>query len=521
MIFSLLFLLFIQFIRSKNVYLNSITGLDDPSYGNSSHPFRSINFAINQTQPDFSNSSKTDTIFFYLTGTFNTSLDGDISIHNAFAPLVFLGPAKIVHTTFTSRQRLFTFTYTNVSFILIDFSRSPVASEYENPSDCSQVGGAIRISALSHLLLKHSKFTGFCSELSGGIISIESNTQAEIVNTTFFSSHSVSADYRSNGGALFIQNSKTNISNSEFISNTVFQQGGAIHIDSSVVDITTSRFDSNIAGSQTENDDNGGGAIYQTANSNVSISESYFGDNIGDSGGAIFVDDGFLDLQTTDFYANVVGFYGPALFLQNIVGLPFSAKALVQFNNFSCNTLLTNPILPITPSPNDTQVPSSVFSASNNFLWNSSCVSSGWNFLSCPQGMGQSDLPHYNDLVCVQCRPGTSSNSTNLHCDLCAAGSFSNTDGALACQLCPADSFQPSTGATECTYCLGASVGATSCVDGNDGSLSTNSPDSSDPAKISMAVVISILGLALVSFGVYHYRYRKRPLLEQEHGIME
>lgn len=67
---------------------------------------------------------------------------------------------------------------------------------------------------------------------------------------------------------------------------------------------------------------------------------------------------------------------------------------------------------------------------------------------------------------CGQCKPGFFSGTTDRICRLCAAGSFSSTQGSFSCTLCPLSTFSDKKGSTACKRCPSGTFslpGATQC----------------------------------------------------------
>ena len=166
--------------------------------------------------------------------------------------------------------------------------------------DGSKTGGAIAIATLGNVLLDNNNYTRNFATGGGAIYYINpssdmlneniSENACLIINNSKFDSNGFSSmDYSADGGAIYLESGSNNIiDNSEFVNNRGLN-GGAVALNGvdnkSNLTIINSKFDSN--GVPTRNNDGEGGAIAIDTMGNVSINNSEFTRNHGESGAAI------------------------------------------------------------------------------------------------------------------------------------------------------------------------------------------------------------------------------------------
>jgi predicted outer membrane repeat protein len=140
-------------------------------------------------------------------------------------------------------------------------------------------GGVIALVGQSHIIITSSNFTQNHAVDAGGVISCLQQSNISICNSTFTNSSTTA----SSGGVLHIHNGTLILRDSNFTHNRAQESGGVIDAHhSSVLIIICSTFDSNVA--KTSH----GGALYLTQDSNSSIINSIFEENMAEkSGGGI------------------------------------------------------------------------------------------------------------------------------------------------------------------------------------------------------------------------------------------
>ena len=166
-----------------------------------------------------------------------------------------------------------------------------------------------------------------------------------------------------NGGALYLHETTLSIKNCNFTGNTTNESGGAIYSDNSIVEITGSTFSTNTATGDTVDVD-GGGAIYSTSGSSLTINNCEFNSN-GDLsncqyGGAIYARGGseiiitgstfdgnksngkggailfwgcLVDIYDSDFTGNQCNSTGGAMFMY---GYGFPVSVLTDVSIWRC-----------------------------------------------------------------------------------------------------------------------------------------------------------------------------------------
>ena len=149
----------------------------------------------------------------------------------------------------------------------------------------------------------NSEFTNISSKNSGGVCAYQSEISIEECD---FSDISCSADYYSNGGAVFLNYCDVFISKSSFTNNSATNYGGALYLSSCRGSVENSCFSANTINST--NFYVYAGALY-SSNGNINVSNCIFTDNsiCGDvyvKGGAIALFDGNSSLVNCTFTSN-------------------------------------------------------------------------------------------------------------------------------------------------------------------------------------------------------------------------
>ena len=178
--------------------------------------------------------------------------------------------------------------------------------------NCKAVaGGAIQLLGNNTLDINGSTFSNNVAKIGGAICSLKDSGLINIKNAKFENNktENISQYYTMNGGAIY-SNSKLNIENSEFKNNIALNHGGAI-ASFADVEINGSTFSDNFAGKN-------GGAIYSSANK-LDIKRSTFKNNgmfeteqgkyITSQGGAIYANTN-LTIEESNFSNNVSRFGG-------------------------------------------------------------------------------------------------------------------------------------------------------------------------------------------------------------------
>ena len=172
------------------------------------------------------------------------------------------------------------------------------------------VGGAIALESGSTGQLKDTTVTGAGAELEGGAIELRNGGKLTIKRSTF-EGNEVDQNADIEGGAIRTREGKLVISDSAFIDNKVTAGGsgndtskGAIFAGHKI-DIKRSLFSGNTANGPIATANVSGGAIHYLAGENSKIVNSTFFDNdTGESGGAIFTNAGKLEVIHSSFLAN-------------------------------------------------------------------------------------------------------------------------------------------------------------------------------------------------------------------------
>ncbi|WP_461463248.1 beta strand repeat-containing protein, partial [Methanobrevibacter sp.] len=193
------------------------------------------------------------------------------------------GTITIINSTFNNNKA------NNGGVIQIWSGSGNITNSTFNNNTAKEGGGAIRISRGSGNIT-NSTFNNNTANSIGGAILI-SNSNGTITNSTFNNNTAIN-----DGGAIHITSSNSNITNSTFNNNTAFDEGGAIEIFDSNVTIINSTFNNNTA-------INDGGAI-EILDKNVTIINSTFNNNTASAGGAIFYENGTLNVNTSKFTDN-------------------------------------------------------------------------------------------------------------------------------------------------------------------------------------------------------------------------
>ena len=151
-------------------------------------------------------------------------------------------------------------------------------------------GGAI-YSIAGTVNIENSIFYHNVANDYGGAIACEYNYGLNIKNTIFEHCYSL----RNAGGAIYIREAKTNISNSTFKYNKATFGGAICDLDTSL-EITDSAFYNNTAAYD-------GGAIYKMYG-NITINSSNFNENYAKNGGGLLIDNSTLILNNNEIYNN-------------------------------------------------------------------------------------------------------------------------------------------------------------------------------------------------------------------------
>lgn len=164
-------------------------------------------------------------------------------------------------------------------------------------------GGAIYASYSAIHVDKSRIYSNFAKKDGGGLWLSQTNTT--ITDTDFYDNES-----NANGGAISDYRSLTlSMLNVKMERNVGRQSGGAISLDRSKLVLFWAKFDGNRA---RQND---GGAIYDSGDSTIAIDESNFLHNYAKRhGGGIFVKQSFLSTAHTKFEQNVADGQGGAIY---------------------------------------------------------------------------------------------------------------------------------------------------------------------------------------------------------------
>ena len=155
----------------------------------------------------------------------------------------------------------------------------------------AKYGGAI-YSIAGTVNIEDSVFFHNSADNYGGAIACEYNYGLNIKNTIFEHCYSL----KNAGGAIYLREAKTNISNSTFRYNKATFGGAICDLENSI-EITNSTFNSNAA-------DYSGGAIYKMYG-NITIHTSNFTENNAKNGGGLLIDNSTLILINNEIYDNI------------------------------------------------------------------------------------------------------------------------------------------------------------------------------------------------------------------------
>jgi len=155
----------------------------------------------------------------------------------------------------------------------------------------AKYGGAI-YSIAGTVNIEDSVFFHNSADNYGGAIACEYNYGLNIKNTIFEHCYSL----KNAGGAIYLREAKTNISNSTFRYNKATFGGAICDLENSI-EITNSTFNSNTA-------DYSGGAIYKMYG-NITIHTSDFTENNAKNGGGLLIDNSTLILINNEIYDNI------------------------------------------------------------------------------------------------------------------------------------------------------------------------------------------------------------------------
>ncbi len=151
-------------------------------------------------------------------------------------------------------------------------------------------GGAI-YSIAGTVNIENSIFYHNVANDYGGAIACEYNYALNIKNTIFEHCYSL----RNAGGAIYIREAETKISNSTFRYNKATFGGAICDLDTSL-EIADSQFYNNTAAYD-------GGAIYKMYG-NITINSSNFNENYAKNGGGLLIDNSTLILNNNEIYNN-------------------------------------------------------------------------------------------------------------------------------------------------------------------------------------------------------------------------
>ncbi|MBN2041683.1 MAG: right-handed parallel beta-helix repeat-containing protein [Spirochaetes bacterium] len=210
-------------------------------------------------------------------------------------------------------------------------------------------GGALQISS-SSAAISECTFSGCSATGNGGAIYAADSINITISNCSFTGNESqISSTVNPlyGGGAVFADTTTLSISNSTFSNNIAVTNGGVVYAaDSSEITISNCSFTDNESQS-TSAVDYGGGAIYSTSSSRVTIRDnSIFSKNkAGYNGGAIWaggnstieINNSLFGGEETDA-GNSAEFNGGAIYTRDsTVKLTISSSNFISNNNTSIN----------------------------------------------------------------------------------------------------------------------------------------------------------------------------------------
>ena len=167
----------------------------------------------------------------------------------------------------------------------------------------------------------------------GGALYLDSCTGADITDSTF--SNNKATAINSDGGAIVIESSPTNIYSCEFDGNSAIT-GGAIHIKSTnspTVTIDKSKFTNNKATRFTDNGDYCDGAAIRWDSTGGVLNNSIFINNVADGYAGAICWDSTTDFSTTNSsFINNAAKRGGALYIRNSL-----TNMIITKTNFTSN----------------------------------------------------------------------------------------------------------------------------------------------------------------------------------------
>lgn len=219
--------------------------------------------------------------------------------------------------------------------VLVSFS-TVTFNECDFISNSGRNGGALGAGQAGMLLINGSNFDSNTSTGRGGALFYENNGTFGDMTVRVTTSNFANNISGSDGGALFVANDNLIIDSCSFIDNTAavqgFGNGGGVYYNPTLGKcvITNSLFNGNKS-IGTEGGGNGGGLFSNSLNESTRIEKStfinnnanrgagiyginleigastFFSNNASESGGAIFIDNGALNLLNSTIYQNVSG----------------------------------------------------------------------------------------------------------------------------------------------------------------------------------------------------------------------
>ena len=342
----------------------------------------------------------------------------------------------------------------------------------------------------STLIISKTSFTGCRSETDGGVVHAYDAADVAIQACNFSDIHS-----NGFGGALAVYGSNLSISYSWLYTCSSGNRGGAIWVsafpdcfDSNLTQSTTLR----ISESQFSNCSTGGAGGQVLADSPTSAKEGetlivlakstrFMSCTSNASGGAISASGAILlslmhctlegnvawglgggslhlnrcklgEYNTSVIYSRAPRGGGDAVFWQGSVGTgEIDCPAGTVFVEASCATALADPSAchsgTCVSCSSDGFHDSRCSSCSSDMFSSSACF-------ACPPGKISSSPEDPDISACQLCAAGTYSDSQkSSRCSSCPSGSFSPYNGSSGCSACPKGTYSPDTGATECSSC--------------------------------------------------------------------
>jgi len=327
--FFCLLLFFFSEIFAKQVWVDTVNGLDLPSCGNEiNYPCRSISFAITQTSrydelilvPILNPQNIEDTPFFGPKNVNITIIDKDLTIRSssntsAWIDCQGLGWAFSIYGTNT--------TIINVQFsgcigtsggsILVNTGSLSIVSCLFEGGMASNLGGSIYMTAFSNeLIVSDSTFMNNTANQGGAIYGsgsvILSNTNFLENNSTSrggavvsgkgssFTECIFSQNQASSGGALYAT-FDIQITSTTFQNNFASMDGGGVYLLSGSMTGTGNNFASNSANGR-------GGGLFAGPGGYVSFVNSIFTNNNAMQGGALYSDGSEIYLNSVSDATN-------------------------------------------------------------------------------------------------------------------------------------------------------------------------------------------------------------------------